>query len=982
LLFAVTLFVSAFILFLVQPIIGKLILPKLGGTPQVWNTCMVFFQMVLLLGYFYTHAVSTRLKPRQQLILHSCLLVLPFIVLWPGLGLLNKFAPFDYITKVWVPTNLGSNPIFSALFLLSLVVGIPFFVVSTSAPLLQKWFGYTGHPAAKDPYFLYGASNLGSMLSLILYPMLFEPFLTLDGQGWAYFVGYAGLVVCFIACVAMVWNPTGRYAPIVDAPDRPMEPPVPPTSGETGITAAPAKHTGIAKSAAIKAAARAGATDVAIRTGEHAPMTMMRRLRWVALAFVPSSMMLGVTSHITTDLSPIPLFWLVPLAIYLLSFILVFAKWPVEWVDVPHKICLFLQPLAIAFMLVADYIPSGDDPHEQKSFWMPIVANVLAFTLSALVMHGELAKDRPSTRYLTDFYLMMSVGGVLGGIFNGLLAPLIPYVIELNIAIMAACLLRPVIQNPLGTVLDEFVGGGAEAAPARGVKGGPTSPRSLDNVSMVLDWVVPAVIVILCAFLVMIGAGGTKRSGVLSPEGVMVSFGLPLFLACLFLFRPLRFGLAVVGIICVYEFYTDRQLTNTLQLRDRSYFSVIRVMQYPLGGFGKEGIERLQYRSLTHGHILHGQNFLPGEPDRGLPDYTRLATTYYHRLGPVGIVMEKFNWFHVKDDSLDVRAPTGLYRDSQPYADARMPAAIVGLGASTGMVAADQMVNLWSEPPFATIGLGTGTMGSYARPFQHCHFYEIDHKVRRLSLSDYEYYNYGKAADQRSSAFAKNKIYFHFLRDAVERGADIQVLMGDARLRMDMPYKNYGQDQERGGGPEDFYHMMVVDAFTSDAIPVHLLTKQAIKMYFKHLAKEGILCFHTSNRYVNLPVVIATTVDAITDEADAAEAAFKEGKELTEAQKEARAFGRLYHRRIHDSFDRREGTDRATQRSSSEWVMVARDENLLTKGKYSLQALLNVGGNRREITMNRVDARDKKYIWTDDYHNLLFAMNEWVGRDR
>ena len=196
--FAATLFVSAFILFLVQPLIGKLVLPRLGGTPQVWNTCMVFFQMMLLLGYFYTHTISTRLKARQQMILHGLLLLSPFVVfyLWPFYSIKSESA--------W-PLPLGGNPIVQTLIMLFVVVGVPFFVVSTTAPLLQKWFGLTGHPAAKDPYFLYGASNLGSMLSLLLYPALIEPFMKLQPQTTLWMVSYGVLVALVFASIAMIW---------------------------------------------------------------------------------------------------------------------------------------------------------------------------------------------------------------------------------------------------------------------------------------------------------------------------------------------------------------------------------------------------------------------------------------------------------------------------------------------------------------------------------------------------------------------------------------------------------------------------------------------------------------------------------------------------------------------------------------------------------------------------------------------------------
>jgi hypothetical protein len=186
--YAITLFVSAFILFLVQPIVAKILLPKLGGTPQVWNTCMVFFQMVLLAGYAYTHNVCTRLTRRQQLMIHAVLLCLPLIVLLPFPFAFGGAQEVDGVVtnphSLWgfVP-NLGSSPIPSTLAVLFMYVALPFLVVATSAPLLQKWFVYTGHPASKDPYFLYGASNLGSMLSLPAYLIVIEPWARLQTQG-------------------------------------------------------------------------------------------------------------------------------------------------------------------------------------------------------------------------------------------------------------------------------------------------------------------------------------------------------------------------------------------------------------------------------------------------------------------------------------------------------------------------------------------------------------------------------------------------------------------------------------------------------------------------------------------------------------------------------------------------------------------------------------------------------------------------------
>ncbi len=215
LFFAITLYISAFLLFLVQPMISRMILPSLGGTPQVWNTCVVFFQTALLAGYFYTHTITTQLKLRAQLLTHGILLLLPLLLLFGGGLLFNMATSNDSTVSSWVPfysqikawnPPAGGNPILATLLLLTVVVGLPFFVVSTSAPLLQRWFAYTGDAYAEDPYFLYGASNLGSMLSLFFYPFIVEPYFGLKDQSWTWAIGYVTLLVGYFVCVGLVFR--------------------------------------------------------------------------------------------------------------------------------------------------------------------------------------------------------------------------------------------------------------------------------------------------------------------------------------------------------------------------------------------------------------------------------------------------------------------------------------------------------------------------------------------------------------------------------------------------------------------------------------------------------------------------------------------------------------------------------------------------------------------------------------------------------
>lgn len=666
-------------------------------------------------------------------------------------------------------------------------------------------------------------------------------------------------------------------------------------------------------------------------------LTPWRRLRWVLLGAIPSSLMLGVTTHITTDLSPIPLFWLIPLTLYLLSFILVFSRWPVVWTGMPHTVMIFAQPIAIALMVLFDLYGS-----QTQSLWGPVAFNVLAFFLTAMVCHGELAKDRPSTRFLTEFYLWMSVGGVVGGIFNGLLAPIaFPRLWEFGLAVVAACLMRP--QMSERGWLDDLLGGilGESPAPSGGHKGKGAAKHvapaaTKPSTPYFLDVALPVVVLLLTVALVYLYVIPSMREARRTSEegggtALLIGFGLPLVIACFYLMRPLRYGLAMAGIILVSSLFSDRGSSTVFA--DRSYFGILRVQEQDIGG--------QTFTQLTHGHINHGKNFQrPAnkddwyKPDR---DFSRLATTYYHRQGPAGLVMEKYNWF----------------ADSQPgktisyHSDARMPASLAAMGAMAGLgnLPLEQLVDLWSEPPFATIGLGTGTMASYGRLFQHVHFYEIDNHVRRLSLPT-----------------GGRRAYFNYLQEAINRKCAVQVLMGDARLRMAQTYAPYSDKDEvdglaKGGGPDNFYHMMVVDAFSSDAIPVHLLTVEAFKMYFTKLTEEGILCVHTSNRYVELPKVVADVSTKL---------------------------GYAY-LRGHDNAPTRGtgGTIDDESHYTSEWVMVARKADYLQilHQKVPANYLDDLRNQYQKQRINRAvepywstPTAERRHIWTDDYSNLMAVL--------
>src|SRR6266852_4503775 len=305
LLYALTLFAGATLLFAMQPMVGKMILPLLGGTPAVWSTCLVFFQAALLGGYAYAHASTTRLRPSRQALLHLIVLAVPLAVL--------PLAVNPRLLR-----GGEANPVLDVLTLLSVSVGLPSLKKNATAPLLQQWFSRTGHPAARDPYFLYAASNLGSMLALLGYPTLVEPRLPLQGPGWLtqttlWSTGYGVLALLTALCaLTLWWKPAGAT------------PPAPPQGPDD-------------------------AADAPTEPGPGWP----RRLHWIALAFVPSSLLLGATTYITTDLAAVPLLWVLPLAIYLLTFILAFGRWPRVLHRVVVAITLPLVLLLIFLMVSA-----------------------------------------------------------------------------------------------------------------------------------------------------------------------------------------------------------------------------------------------------------------------------------------------------------------------------------------------------------------------------------------------------------------------------------------------------------------------------------------------------------------------------------------------------------------------------------------------------------------------------------------------------
>jgi spermidine synthase len=697
-LFATTLFLSATLLFLIQPMIAKMILPLLGGAPTVWISCMIFFQTILLAGYFYAHAVTASMTGRAQRLLQIGLLLVPLpalALLTLPLALARGQAATGDGPSAWLgPPPIEANPIPWLLGLLLVCVGLPFFVVATTAPLLQKWFANTKHPAAQDPYFLYGASNLGSILALLSYPALLEPYLGLKAQGGLWAAGYI-LLIALIAGCALVAGRSVAAASVAHAPAEPAPDPKPATQ-------------------------------------DLGRPTWGRRLRWVVLAFVPSSLLLGVTTFISNDIAAIPLLWIIPLVLYLLTFILVFARSPL----VPHRLMVFVLPVLILMQLF--WVLTG----LTEPVWVVILIHLLTFFAAAMVCHGELVRDRPPAGHLTEFYVWMSVGGVLGGLFNVVLAPLLfSMVVEYPLETALACLLGP----------------------------RPAPERRKPEMGW-LNFGLPIIGAVLATAAMVVFRGSSPH-----PSGFTLVLMLGVPLVCYLLVsrwtdRPLLFGFGVGAILLVSSIGIGVQ--GTVLLRERSFYGIHRVVLEKLTD--SYGRPMGTYIKLYHGHTLHGMQKLDKEKD---PE----PLTYYHRTGPIGQVFAAFD------------GPN-------------------------------------SKPHVAVVGLGAGSIASYGRPGQEMTFYEIDPVVQRI---------------------AEDKQYFTFLHAARARGASVSVVLGDARLSLLR-------------APEQHYGLIVLDAFSSDAIPTHLLTREALQeVYLPKLADDGLLAFHISNKFLDLgPVVAVLAADA------------------------------------------------------------------------------------------------------------------------
>ena len=675
---------------------GKRLLPLLGGSSAVWITCLVFFQSALLLGYLCAHFIATRLPRWPQLLAYGALLVLSMVQVATNLD------PHPHAST--------TRPIFSVLWLLTTLIGLPFLTLSATNPLLQSWYAHgpsrEGQAPIKPPYQLFALSNFGSLLALLAYPLLVEPNFSLRTQTLAWSMGF--LIFVIVCGVIMAGR---RNVPVVGEREQ----------GRAAALAAAAPDT-----------AQPSVIPLPSLIPESAPSPGGRVL-WLLAAAGGSLLLSAVTNHLSQNIAAIPLLWILPLTIYLLTFVLAFhgGKLYSRW------LMMGLLPSAlggIAYLIV------------DKTQDVPIIVSVPLFCLSlfigAFFCHGELYLRRPPSPYLTHYYLLIAAGGALGSMFVGVLAPLI------------------------------------------------------FNGSYEMAW-----------SLVYMAA-----------------------LAAMLLWRQhwawrIFWPMAAMGLISVVVLQVRADREDAIVLV-RSFYGTLRVTDQPTDDGGR-------YRTLIHGTIQHGTQFMATEELRRLP------TTYYSRDSGVGLAL---------DNCCKGRARR-----------------------------------------VADIGLGTGTLAAYGEPGDVFRFYEIDPRVEVI---------------------AKN--VFTYLR---ESKATIEIAHGDARLSLEAE-------------PPENYDVIAVDAFSGDAIPVHLLTAEALKLYQRHLAPGGIIAFHISNSYLKLAPVVQAQAD---------------------------------HAGLHAVMVSTADDD-DTGAYSSDWVLVTANEEFL-----ELPEIAKAG--------EKIELKPGLGLWTDDYSSLLPILN-------
>lgn len=730
--YALTIFLGAFLLFQLQPLIGKFILPWFGGGPGVWTVCLLFFQTLLLGGYAYAHWTS-RLAPRRQVILHLILVL--------GALLLLPIIPPEH----WKPAGTD-NPTLQILGLLVATVGGPYFVLASTSPLLQQWFGRT-HPG-KTPYRLYALSNAGSLLGLLSYPFVVEPQFTRHAQARLWGSGLVLYALGCAWCATNVWR-NGLFAaqkvPLTHTLSQREREQQPRTEAHPKLKG--------------KSASLVGAFN---RELAQKPAAFDRAL-WLLLPGCGSVLLLASTNKLCQDVAVVPFLWVLPMALYLLSFIITFesARWYARF------------PFVLALTAAAGGISWALFHASELAVWQQLVFYAGGLFVCCMVCHGELYRLRPDPAYLTSFYLLIAAGGALGGLFVAVIAPIIfrDYY-ELHCALTACGVLLAMlcIRDAARTRAQPT---GARPRPAPAMPQGKWRATFRSAVSAPGEWTWLACTLPLIGFWGLdrfLASFGQELGQARNPTFTVMRIAIWSLLAVLiiswvargklrgFTYWPwlaccwLVLGAASLGIALWMQ---SLKSGGGVVYMSRNFYGVLTVYER------EPQTPKDHYFLLRHGRITHGLQFV--DPKEAL-----WPTAYYGPESGIGMAMEA------------------------------LPDRAVHIGL---------------------VGLGVGTLSAYSHPGDEVRIYEINPEVENLARTRFTYLN--------------------------RCPGQVKIVAGDARLSLERE-------------PPQNFDLLALDAFSSDSIPVHLLTREAFQIYERHLNTNGLLAIHISNHYLDLePVVTA-----------------------------------------------------------------------------------------------------------------------------